>query len=224
MNPLHLPMLPIYVCLNLEIEEASNLHFRHIGDVAGTVGMAHILMTVNITQHLALMKQLCTLPPNVHRMDNLLLDQANLIEMLESHCHTLPGALIEREGLWFNRFNSQQNRMARSVMDTEECTYPHPIAMQSSVFRVKRQAVVGAFLVLGLVAAASSIYTAMQLAALSAAQDVNVHILQEHETRLSVNERSIALINSNALRMGKKVAKLSDSLSTEELILQLGFT
>jgi hypothetical protein len=101
---------------------------------------------------------------------------------------------------------------------------PHPLAMQSSVFRVKRQAVVGAFLVLGLVAAASSIYSAMQLAALSAAQDVNVQILQEHETRLLVNERSIALINSIVLRMGKKVAKLSDSLSTDEQILQLGFT
>jgi hypothetical protein len=49
------------------------------------------------------------------------------------------------------------------------------------------------------VAAASSIYSAMQLAALSAAQDVNVQILQEHETRLSVNEQSIALINSTIL-------------------------
>jgi hypothetical protein len=58
MNPLHLVliMLPIYCCLDLEIEDASNLHFRHIGDVASTVGMAHILMTVNITHHLELMK------------------------------------------------------------------------------------------------------------------------------------------------------------------------
>jgi hypothetical protein len=144
--------------------------------------------------------------------------------MLESHCRTLLGALIKREAVWFNRFNSQRNRMARSTMDNEECTNPHPLAMQSSAFRVKRQAVVGAFLVLGLVAAASSIYSAMQLAALSAAQDVNVQILQEHETQLSVNERSIALINSTVLRMGKKVAELSDSLGTNELILLLGFT
>jgi hypothetical protein len=114
--------------------------------------------------------------------------------------------------------------MARSTGDNEEFTNPHPLSMQSSAFRVKRQAVVGAFLVLGLVAAASSIYLAMQLAALSAAQDVNVQILQEHETRLSVNERSIALINSTVLRMGKKVAELSDSLGTDELILQLRFT
>jgi hypothetical protein len=64
----------------------------------------------------------------------------------------------------------------------------------------------------------------MQLAALSAAQDVNVQILHEHETRLSVNERSIALINSTVLRMGKKVAELSYTLGTDELILQLGFT
>jgi hypothetical protein len=226
MNPIHLllVLLPIALCLKFEIEDASNLRFRHIGNIAGTVGRAHILMTVNITQHLALMKQLCTLPPNVHRVELLLLEQANLIETLESHCRTLLGALIEREAVWFNRFNSQRNRMARSIMDNKECTNPHPLAMQSSAFWVKQRAVVGAFLILGLVAAASSIYSAMQLAALSAAQDVNVQIWQEHEMQLSVNERSIALNNSTVLRMGKKVAKLSDSLGNDELILQLGFT
>jgi Mg2+/citrate symporter len=209
MNQINLLLfvLPIALCLNLEIKDASNLHFRHIGDVAGTVGMAHVLMTVNITQHLTLMKQLCTIPPHVGRVDNLSLEQSNLIETLESHCRTLLVALIERESVWFNRFNSQRNRMTRSTVDSEECTIPHPLSMQSSAFRVKRQAVVGAFLVLGLGAAASSIYSAMQLAALSAAQDVNVQILQEQERRLSVNERSVALINSTVLRMGKKVVK-----------------
>jgi hypothetical protein len=216
-------MLPIVFCLNLEIEDASNLPFRHIGDVAGTVGMAHILMTVNVTQHLTLMKQLCTIPPHVGKVDNLSMEQSNLIETLESHCRTLLGALIERESVWFNKFNSQRNRMTRSV-ESEECTNPHPLYLQSSAFIVKRQAVEGAFLVLGLVAAARSIYSAMELAALSAAQDVNVQLLQEHETRLSVNTRSIALINSTVLRMGKKVAELSNTLGTDELILQPGFT
>jgi hypothetical protein len=162
-------------------------------------------------------------PPHVGRVDNLLLEQSNLIKTLESDCRTLLGALIERESVWFNEFNSQRNRMTRSV-DSEECTNPHPLSMQSSAFRVKRQAVVGAFLVLRLVAAASSIYSAMQLAALSAAQDLNVQLLQEHETRLWVNKRSIALINSTVLRMGKKVAELSNTLGTDKLILQLGFT
>jgi hypothetical protein len=71
MNPINLLLvvLPIALCLNLEIEDASNLHFCHIGDVAGTVGMAQVFMT------------------------------------LESHCRTLLGALIERESVWFNRFN-----------------------------------------------------------------------------------------------------------------------
>jgi hypothetical protein len=90
-------------------------------------------------------------------------------------------------------------------MDNEECTNPNPLAMQSSAFQVKRQEVVGAILVLGLVAATSSIYSAMQLAALSATQEVYGQILQEHKTQLSVNERSIALINSTVRRMGKKV-------------------
>jgi hypothetical protein len=51
MNPIHLllVLLPVSLCLNLEIEDASNLHFHHIGDVDGTVGMVYILMTVNIT-------------------------------------------------------------------------------------------------------------------------------------------------------------------------------
>ena len=99
MNPVHLllVMIPIVLCLTLEIEDASNLHFRHIGDVAGTVGMAHILMTVNVTRHLSLMKQLCTLPPFVKRVDNLSIEQQSLITPLETHCRTLLSALIERE-------------------------------------------------------------------------------------------------------------------------------
>jgi hypothetical protein len=157
MNPINLLLvvLPIAHCLNLKIEDASNLHFCHISDVAGTVGMAHVLMTVNITQHLTLMKQLCTIPPHVHRVDNLLLEQSNLIEMLESHCCTLLGALIERESVWFNQFNLQRNIMTKSTVNNKECTNPHLLSIQSSAFRLKRQAVVGAFLVLGLVAAAS---------------------------------------------------------------------
>jgi hypothetical protein len=85
MNPLHLllAVLPIVFCLNLEIEDASNLHFCHIGDVAGTVGMAHVLMRVNVTLHLTLMKPLCTIPPHVGRMNNLSLEQLNLIKTLE---------------------------------------------------------------------------------------------------------------------------------------------
>jgi C4-dicarboxylate-specific signal transduction histidine kinase len=169
------------------------------------------------------MKQLCTIQPHVGRVDNLSLEQSNLIKTLESHCRTLLGALIERESVWFNKFNSQRNRMTRSV-DSKECTNPHPLYMQSSAFRMKRQALVGAFLVLGLVAAASSNYSAMQLAALSTAQDDNVQLLQEHETRLSVTKQSIELINSTVLRLGKKVAELSNTLGTDELILQLGFS
>jgi hypothetical protein len=163
MNPINLLLvvLPIAHCLNLKIEDASNLHFCHISDVAGTVGMAHVLMTVNITQHLTLMKQLCTIPPHVHRVDNLLLEQSNLIEMLESHCCTLLGALIERESVWFNQFNLQRNIMTKSTVNNKECTNPHLLSIQSSAFRLKRQAVVGAFLVLGLVAAASFFFKSL---------------------------------------------------------------
>jgi hypothetical protein len=160
---------------------------------------------------------------HVKIVDNLSIEQHNLIGTLEAHCQTLLSALIEREAVWFNKINSKRNRTTRSV-ESEICTNPHPLSLQSSAFRVMRQAVVGAFLVLGLVAAASSIYSAMQLAALSAAQDVYIEVLQEHETHLSVNTRLIGLINSTVLRMGKKVAKLSTDLSTDELILQLSFT
>jgi hypothetical protein len=48
------------------------------------------------------MKQLCTIPSHVHRVEELSLEQSNLIETLESHCCTLLGALIERESVWFN--------------------------------------------------------------------------------------------------------------------------
>jgi hypothetical protein len=83
--------------------------------------MAHILMTVNVTRHLVLMKQLCTLPPHVKIVYNLSIEQQNLIGTLEAHCKTLLSALIEREAVWFNKFNSKRNRMTRSV-ESEICT------------------------------------------------------------------------------------------------------
>jgi hypothetical protein len=130
--------------------------------------------------------------PYVKRVENLSIEQQSLIETLETHCLS---ALIERDSVWFNEFNSKRNRMTRSV-ENEVCTNPHPLSLQSSAFRVKRQA-----------NGRRSIYSAMQLAALLATQDVNIQVLQEHETHLSVNTRSIGLINSTVLRMGKKVAK-----------------
>jgi hypothetical protein len=66
-------------------------------------------------------------PDTLHGFfDDLSLEQANLIKTLKSHCRTLLGALIEIEVVWFNRFNSQRNRMSRSIMDNEECKTPIP--------------------------------------------------------------------------------------------------
>jgi hypothetical protein len=65
--------------------------------------------------------------------------------------------------------------------------------------------------------------SSLQLSDLSSAQEVSVKILQEHETGLTVSERYIALINTSVVRMGKKIASLSDNLSTDKLIMQLGY-
>jgi hypothetical protein len=48
--------------LVLEVEEAHNMNFKHVGDLARLVSFAHIAMTVNVTKHIDLVREMCYIP------------------------------------------------------------------------------------------------------------------------------------------------------------------
>jgi hypothetical protein len=87
---------------------------------------------------------------------------------------------------------------------------------------------IGAAATVAVVAAGSAIYSTIELAELSskmyATQEVNVQILQDHETRLAVNTRSISLINSTVSKIGLKLVNMANFISIDEVILHVAFT
>lgn len=220
---------PVHICIRLRVEEAQNLHFRHVGNVAGTVAMAHVLMPVNTTQHNTLIDQLCSLPAQLIRKSDFNYSQRNALDDLITHCQNLRESLLERERIWFNTFNDRSRKSRRVEVETELCPAENPLDLSCKPkSRKTRQFIVGAIAVAGLVAGVSALFSQMQLHELSskvkAEQEVNIRVLQEHETRVAINERSIILLNKTVVSMAAQVADLKNQVAADEMLNHIAYT
>jgi hypothetical protein len=231
-----------YLCfsLEIEIEDGSNLHFRHVGDVAGTLSMTHLILSVNITQHMALVKGLCEIPKQIRQSTeqslNVTRSQKRLLRDLNAHCRNLLESLKERESIWFNIFNQpdgearegRRPKVKRAILDALPWTENYnPFRFQSQV-RPKRQVLIGMAVGAAVVAASSALYSAIEMEELSSSiykqQQINIEILQDHETRLGINERSISLLNSTVTKIGLKLINMADYITINEVILHVAFS
>jgi hypothetical protein len=93
--------------LVLEVEEAHNMNFKHVEDLAGSVSFAHIAMTVNVTKHIDLVRE-CYLPRALASSNTEDEKTARLASALRTHCQLLFEALEERFQIWWNTFNQNQ--------------------------------------------------------------------------------------------------------------------
>lgn len=175
----------------LKVENASNLHFRQIGSLAGTMGMAHVAMTMNITRHMQILRKFCKMPSTLTEGRNLGAGSSRLIKDLGAHCTNMGEALLEREALWLNSFNlgHQTSRTGRKTraLDLDWTPVESPFHFQCKA-RKRRQLVVLGIVAIGtLVAVGSTLFSQMQLTKLSsqmhANQEVNIKVLQEHQVR-----------------------------------------
>lgn len=219
-----LTLLCLLSCVELstqemEIQPANNIHFRQVGEMAGTVATSHIIMSVNLTQHVELARQLCALPKKIetHANRSLTRSQVQLLTDLQVRCHSLQVELKERWKVWSNGFNKKAKR------EVDWCLNENPLLL----IRDKRQALLGV-VVATVVAAASALYSHAEIQRLSAKmhaqEEVNIELLQEHQTRLAINTRSIELLNSSLGRVGFELAGIEDKIETDELILHMGYT
>jgi hypothetical protein len=55
-------------------------------------------------------------------------------------------------------------------------------------------------------------------------QSTNIAVLQEHEHRLAVAERSISLMNNTIIKVGLTLANLKDCVSKDKMIMQVSFS
>lgn len=226
-----LAWFPVHICLRLQVEEAQNLHFRHVGNVAGTVAMAHVMLPVNTSQHNSLISQLCTLPAELIKgsKSNFTYSQRNVLTDLKTHCENLHEAMLERERIWFNSFNDRSRKSRRVEVEVEECPNETPFDISCKPkSRKKRQFIIGAIAVAGLVAGVSALFSELQLQQLSskvkADQEVNIAVLQEHETRVAINTRSVELLNSTVLSMASQVSNLKSRVAADEMLNHIAYT
>jgi hypothetical protein len=194
--------------LKIELEESSHLHFREIGVLAGSAGMGHLVLRVNVSEHRHLVENLCRLPKEWMPGTAVSESQKRLLADLGIHCRTLLSELDEREEIWSNDFS----RHGLVTMVEGDDRVP--------ILRQKRGAFLNVLGGLGGVAAVvSTLYTYHELATLSDGQQRNTRELSRASTRLAMNARSIGILNRTLTEFAGRVRSNTVQRGVDEVIL-----
>lgn len=214
--------------LKVEIRKTNTMHFRKIGSLAGNTAMGHIILTVNVTKHLNDLHHACSLPKKL-----LALDQkhfAIIADQMSANCRVMQEGLLERKLIWENDFAKKRGTHGRRELDDELAPqtanlYPWE-PLQTRRRRQKRQL----FFLIGLAVAAiavyvSGLYNANELTDIAEAadkgQETNIKVLQEHQTRLAIDERSIQVINKTISIMGQALNNVRELTETSIIAAQV---
>ena len=163
--------------LPMDLRETEDSHFRQVGWIGGTTGMAHLLLKVDLEETFEFLDQLCKLPSQLENQSPTFKQNASrlMVSALMTHCLVLKDTVKEQRELWNNPFN--WNRKTREI---------------SQKIRDKRQAV--AMAIMGLIAAGGALFQFHELHEIASKQDKLTHMFKNHETRLNIDERSIEVI------------------------------
>lgn len=230
------PVLVFYVCiiwmvnaLSIDVRNSNTMHFRKIGEMAGTTAMGHVLLTVNMTKHLEYLHHGCSLPKRILKQD-VTLDIAQLANEMSATCQLMQDTLLERKLIWNNQFYRDRKRTTYGKRQMEEediqaSKAVKPWEQPQSLRRSKRQL----FVLLGLAVAAivvgiSSMYSTGELGSIAEAadnsQNTNIKVLQEHQSRLGVDERSISILNRTVSALEETTQWLNDKVRLAVMMSQ----
>ncbi len=191
-------LLPLLVATWVHQEGDDNIHFKRLGQVIGSLSYGHLRLDMNTTSIIHTIEQYCTFrfeDKVPHKKIGIKNFASSLQNLLNNQCRTLRNDYKETLKIYVNKFNS---RFVRGL----------------SLSRPERQA---GLLLLGVVAIGSYLFSHSQLLSLS--QGANAHtvrVLQEHETRLTVNTRSIKILNETVSDLLKAVLSVEDELRATE--------
>ena len=207
-------------------------HFRARGQLVGSLAYGHLVLDVDLAKLVSENKRLCKdLEAWNHDRFNSSSRRTNvyykaMAVMYLQRCMATLYNLDETRHTWAEgNYNSPSDRHSRSsAMDMEDeeglvSDFSNP---GSAVERSKRFAfstfTVAALLVTwGIAAISSTLFSSMAMIDINssrATSPVAVHVLQSHETRVTVNEESIRILNST-------LADLLDQTKYSQYILQL---
>lgn len=180
------------------VEEASSGgNFRHLGQTVGSISYGHVIFDVDLRNITTSIRQACRSTPASWELAKKWKgaprtgsDSQWLGRILTYKCLTVESDLLQIEKV----FRSQM------VTDTD------------APGRNKRQFVIGSAIALGVVAGGSAVFSLEQLLHVSSNSGTSHHVvqvLQDHETRVTVDEASIRRLNLTTAKLGFALAKES---------------
>lgn len=204
----------------IEETNIAQLNFAEKGSLVDSVTFVHLVVDVPIDQLVTQGKQVCkTIQPGLHvktKMNKFLDD---ILEAMAEDCNLLIRQVNEKVTMWFGGSRPMMNS-SKHRRETLE---------RISNARVKRQLLMlTALAVGGILAVGSTLFSHAALADISigtGTTETNVKVLQDHETRVSVNEKSIGLLNSTMVTLAKQQNQVRHDMAKihEVMILERVF-
>ena len=194
--------------LEMMVTEPAATHFRKVGSLAGTTVMGHLILNVNVHHQSEIIDTLCSIPNqfidglNVDKMQDRYTARKYLLIDIRDYCLIMADEVKDRQNMWFSPWNG--NRGKRSCRG----------------HRVRRQ--LGELFGLGgMVMAASALYQQEELKDMINLQEDKlngvIEVLNEDQTRLSINERSISILNETVHSLGVAATIMSEDLHFEQI-------
>ena len=194
--------------LTLNVSTPAASHFRQVGRLAGTTGMGHIVLTVDMQHQLDMMDELCGLPKrfveNLNNSRRLYTAKRYMFEDVGDHCIIMLHELMDRKAMWFAPWDG--NIVKREVGKAAPQTLNDRNPYLSPLPRTRRQ-IAEIFSLGGLIMGASALYGQQELYDMVEEQSQKIdgafQILNEQQTRISVNERSLFLLQETVSSLGQ---------------------
>ena len=199
------------------------IHFRHRGEIISSVTYVHLVVDVDIRKLRNQGKQVCdifkhTVQHNNSRMNAYLDD---FVKRLGFECKDMLTRLDEEYIMWFQGTEKLRGSLQQRTRKGAE--FMVETKNHTELVRHKRQLLVGAIVLTGLLAVGSYLFAKAALASMSVSaftNPVTIRTLQDHETRISVDERSIELLNHTVAKMLYAEEQLHAELAKLDLVMR----
>ena len=196
------------------------INFRHRGEMLASVTYVHLVVDVDIRKLRKQGKQVCDIftheiKHNSTRMNAYLDD---FVKRLGLECQSMLTRLDEEYVLWF-----QGTEKLRGSMQQRNRKEVEKQNAEIEPVRKKRQVIVGALVLTGILAIGSYLFSKVAMASVSVqafTSPVTIRTLQDHETRISIDERSIELLNKTVAKMLYAEEQLHAEMAKLDLVMR----
>ena len=183
--------------------------------------MAHLVFKVDLPKETNAYEYFCTVPELYHnaklKIDKLTKIYGTQLKDLDARCYQLIDELKEIRAVWQNDFNNRRKK-SRSLEEVVPQSLYEPNPYFVAHPRTRRQ--IG---VLDILFGASLLYSHFQLKGMIETEqnrlDNVIQVLQEEDTRLSINERSLHILNETTRLLLKEHDEIKSHIETEEAVI-----